>query len=226
MEYTRMIFLLMPSHLACESKKSSSLLPGRHEHLQSFSVSWGLLYLSVVDGKKSTSTVKAISNSVLPYRLGLLVISPGYNHSQAKVTVLQLHGLSFIVTPPYFFFTFSSLCLKCRSSSDKYLVILQTSPNCRLLYFPDTLKRSEGFPPSRPLYFDMYLPLYMSGLPVIRQAPSRSDFVLFIVGCLAFSTVSTKPNQNQHTVEINEWIEDVAPNAFFVHQSSKAVEIY
>lgn len=120
-----------------QKKKSSSLPPGSHKNLRSCSflllLSWGALHLSAVHGKKSSSTVKAIHSSDLRYFLGFLTMSSVYNCLQAKLTVLRLHKLSFIFIILYFF-TFSSLCLKCLSPSDKYPVILWTLPKCHLFY--------------------------------------------------------------------------------------------
>lgn len=62
--------LMMPRHLAsmCEScEKSSSLSPGNHENLQSYSFPPLLRnFSSTICGKKSISTVKTIHNLVLP----------------------------------------------------------------------------------------------------------------------------------------------------------------
>lgn len=113
--------LMMPRHLAsmCEScEKSSSLSPGNHENLQSYSFPPLLRNSSsIIRGKKSLSTVKTIHNLVLPYLLNTLIISPVFHFSQTELTVLWLHEFTFIFITSYFF-TFSSLCLKCLSPSE------------------------------------------------------------------------------------------------------------
>lgn len=94
--------LLMPWHLASlyDSLNSSFMPPGNHENLQSCPFPplhrWEALHLSVVHGEKSTSTVKAIHSSVLPYLLDLLVISSVYNRVMMPWIVTHFPTTTFV----------------------------------------------------------------------------------------------------------------------------------
>ena len=82
---------------------------------------------------------------------------PVFNHPQAKLTVLWLHELSLIFITSYFFhiqFPVPEMPFPIWQISSLPLRLLL---NVISLYFPYTLRLSEGFSPCRPLYFEMYL---------------------------------------------------------------------
>lgn len=160
--------LLMLRHLAskCESEKSNSLLPGSHKNLQScsfpimffsspaqlrntlfFSCPWEQVYIN----SQKLVTIWSFLTSWVYLHL------PVFNSPQAKLTALWLHELSLIFITSYFFhiqFPVPEMPFPIWQISSLPLRLLLKVIS---LYFPYTLRLSEGFSPCRPLYFEMYL---------------------------------------------------------------------
>lgn len=116
----------------------------------------GALRLPAVHGEKSTSTVKAIHNSALPYLLGLLLIPSVHNRPQAKLMVLWRHELSSMFLTPYFFSCSVPPAWSAFPHMTNIRVILQTLPKCHLFYTFLTLSAWPEIP-SRQAFIHWYV---------------------------------------------------------------------